>query len=327
MRLRERNAARVRIVYWARRPAFRASILAALQAEPDIDLRAVATFEELAAVFVGVDGLVMNDVPIPRAQEFGALLRGSTTLRWLHITGAGREGLIAAGGAPPGVTVTGPAGAHAPALAEHAMAFILAFTRRIPEFALATRNHTWAADVRTRMTSVEGQTLAIIGPGNFGHQLAKRARAFGMNVIAATRSPKDDPDLDEVFPLTALRDVLARADFIAVTISRTPQTERLIGRAEFAACKPTAYFVNIARGGIVDQSALVEALRSGQIAGAGLDVTDPEPLPHDDPLWDAPNVIISPHCAGGTSPLSQRRLAGRVIENLARFRNGTLVPT
>jgi phosphoglycerate dehydrogenase-like enzyme len=121
--------------------------------------------------------------------------------------------------------------------------------------------------------------------------------------------------------------MFARADFIAITIAYTPQTERLIGRAEFAACKPNAFFVNIARGSIVDQPALVEALRSGRIAGAGLDVTDPEPLPPDDPLWDAPNVVISPHCAGGTSPLSQQRMASRVTENLEKFRNATLVPT
>jgi phosphoglycerate dehydrogenase-like enzyme len=317
----------MRIVYWAHHAAFRASISDALQAEPDVDFTMVTTLDDLKRVLPGTDALITNDPPIEQARAFGDLLRATTTVRWIHVVGAGREGLIAAGGAPEGVTVTGPAGAHAPALAEHAMAFMLDFTRRIHEFAAATKTHTWASDVRPHMTSVEGQTLAIVGPGNFGHALAKRARAFGMTVIAATRSPKPDPDFDEVYPLTALREVFARADFIAITIAYTPQTERLIGRAEFAACKPNAFFINIARGSIVDQPALLEALRSGRIAGAGLDVTDPEPLPPDDPLWDVPNVIISPHCAGGTSPLSQQRMASRVIENLVKFRNATLVPT
>jgi phosphoglycerate dehydrogenase-like enzyme len=250
----------------------------------------------------------------------------TTKLRWLHIISAGREGFEAAG-IPPGVIVTGAAGAHSPALAEHVMAFMLAWTRRIPEFAAATQTHTWAADVRSKMTSVEGQTLAIVGLGHAGHQLALRARAFGMNVIAATRTAKSDPCVDDVLPLSKLHDVLARADFIGITIAQTPETYHLFGAAEFAVCKPNAFLVNIGRGGTIDQAALLEALRSGTIAGAGIDVTDPEPLPADDPLWTAPNLIISPHVAGGTSPLSQKRLAERVIENLEKLRNGTLVPT
>jgi phosphoglycerate dehydrogenase-like enzyme len=177
------------------------------------------------------------------------------------------------------------------------------------------------------MTSLEGRTVAIVGLGHAGHELAKRARAFGMNVIATTRTPKDDPFVDEVYPLTQLHDVLRRADYIAVTIAQTPETENLLGAAEFAVCKPTAYLTNIARGALIDQTALLDALVTGKIAGAGIDVTEPEPLPAGDPLWDAPNLIISPHVAGGTSPLSQQRLAERVIENLSRFRAGTLVPT
>jgi phosphoglycerate dehydrogenase-like enzyme len=177
------------------------------------------------------------------------------------------------------------------------------------------------------MGSLEGRTLAIVGLGFAGHELAKRARAFGMYVIAATRTPKPDPLVDEIFPLSHLHAVLARADYIAVTIAQTPETEKLLGAAEFAACKPAAFLANIARGAIIDQAALLDALQTGKIAGAGLDVTEPEPLPPDDPLWDAPNLIISPHAAGGTSPFSQQRLAERVIENLTKLRNGTLVPT
>jgi phosphoglycerate dehydrogenase-like enzyme len=130
-----------------------------------------------------------------------------------------------------------------------------------------------------------------------------------------------------VYPLAQLHDVLRRADFIALTIAQSEQTYHLIGAAELAVSKPTAYLVNMARGGIVDQLALAEALHAGTIAGVGTDVTDPEPLPADHPLWSAPNIIISPHCAGSTSPFSAPRLSGRVMDNLDRLRKGTLVPT
>ena len=155
----------MRIVHWAHHFAFRQSITDALAAEAGVDATLAITIDELAAALPGADALVMNDPPLEQAAEVGALLRApTTTVRWIHVVGAGREGLIASGGAPEGVIVTGPAGAHAAALAEHAMAFMLAWTRRIPEFALATQTHTWAADVRAKMTSLEGQTLAIVGP-------------------------------------------------------------------------------------------------------------------------------------------------------------------
>jgi phosphoglycerate dehydrogenase-like enzyme len=247
-------------------------------------------------------------------------------LRWLHVISAGREGVDAAD-LPKSIVITSAAGAHSPVLAETIMAYMLAFVRRIPEFARATAEHKWDRSVVSSMTSLEGQTLAIVGLGHVGRELAKRARPFGMKIIAATRTPKDEPLVDEVHPLAQLHEVLARADFIALTVAQSPSTTHLMNAAAFAACKPTAYVVNMARGGIVDQVALVEALRSGKIAGIGTDVTDPEPLPADDPMWAAPNIIISPHCAGSTSPFSTLRLSGRVMDNLERLRRGTLVPT
>jgi phosphoglycerate dehydrogenase-like enzyme len=314
----------MRIVYWPLRPSYEASITTSLRAEADIDLTIVRSFEELAASLPGADGFVTSDPPVTLAPRLRALLRApTTTLRWIHIANAGHEGLDAAD-VPGHIVVTDAAGAHAAVLAETVMAFMLAFTRRIPEFASATKNHTWAADLRSTMTSVEGQTLAIVGLGHAGRALAKLARPFGMTILAVRHVPENDPLVDEVQPLSALRAVLGRADFIALALALTPETRHIMGRAEFAACKPTAYLVNIARGGVVDQSALLDALRAGTIAGAGLDVTDPEPLPPDDPLWAAPNLIVSPHTAGSTSPMSHRRMAERVIENLAKLRDGTL---
>jgi phosphoglycerate dehydrogenase-like enzyme len=317
----------MRIVYWARVPFVQATLQPLLEAERGIDLTIVTTLDDLAEALPGADGLICIDCSLELAPRVRELLHApSTSLRWLHVLSAGREGFIAAD-VPAAVTITGPAGAHSPVLAEHTLALMLAWTRRTPDFARATREHRWAREVVPLMTSLEGQTLAIVGLGHVGHELAKRARAFGMHVIATNRTPKADPFVAEVFPLTQLHDVLGKADFIGITIAQTPETEHLFDAAAFAACKPNAFLTNIGRGGTIDQAALLDALVSGKIAGAGTDVTDPEPLPPDDPLWDAPNLIITPHCAGGTSPWSQQRLAERVIENLAKFLNGTLVPT
>jgi phosphoglycerate dehydrogenase-like enzyme len=128
--------------------------------------------------------------------------------------------------------------------------------------------------------------------------------------------------VDEALPLADLRTALGQADVIAVTIALTPETTHLLGEREFASCKPGALLVNVARGPVLDQAALVRALHSGQIGGAGVDVSDPEPLPADDPLWSAPNVLISPHFAGSGSPRSVQRLADGVASNLRRLMAG-----
>jgi phosphoglycerate dehydrogenase-like enzyme len=293
----------VRIIYWATGPFKETPETRAFRA-PDVELTIVTSFAEFAAALPGADALACVDPGrMGVAREVAELLRApSTTLRWIHILTAGRDGLLAAG-VPATITVTGPEGAHAPVLAEHTLAFMLAFA------------------------SLTGKTVTIVGLGHAGREVAKRARAFGMRVIAATRTPRPDPAVDAVYPLAELHAALAQADFIALTIALAPETRHLIGAPEFAVCKPTAILTNIARGGLIDQTALLAALRSGAIAGAGIDATAPEPLPPDDPLWDAPNLIVSPHCAGSTSPVTHLRAAARITENLEKFRNCTLVST
>ncbi|MDF2114425.1 D-2-hydroxyacid dehydrogenase [Roseiarcaceae bacterium H3SJ34-1] len=316
----------MKIVYWAHMALAEPAITSKLKAVKDIDLSIVRSFEELKAALVDADGLVAPDPHEHMAADVGELLRSASSLKWLHVVTAGREGFNLAR-VPERIVVTGPAGAHSPALAEHAFAFLLAFTRQIPLWAQITPTHKWERGRASAMSSVEGRTLAIVGLGHAGLEVAKRAKVFGMTVITATRTPKENPLVDEVHPLTELKEVLGRADFIVITIAQTNETRGLIGAAEFAVCKPSAYLINVARGAIIDQAALLEALQAGKIAGAGIDVTDPEPLPPTDPLWGAPNIIISPHCGGGGSTASMARLAGRVIENLERFRAGTLRPS
>jgi phosphoglycerate dehydrogenase-like enzyme len=176
--------------------------------------------------------------------------------------------------------------------------------------------------VSAKATSVEDEVMAIVGYGAIGREIARRAKAFGISTIGLSRSAKDDTLLDESYPLTELDRVLARADIAVLSIALTPQTHHLFDQRRLAVCKPGIVLVNVARGGLVDQRALTAALASGQVGGAGLDAVDPEPLPPDDPLWMAPNLIISPHFAGGGSQASLKRLAESAAGNLKRLMQG-----
>ena len=236
----------------------------------------------------------------------------------MHFISAGREGFEAAG-LPRGIVISYAAGAVAATVAEHALALMLALGRCVPGFAAQARERRWDRAVSARATSLEGQTLAIVGYGSIGVELARRARPFGMRVVAVTRSAKAGSDVDAVFGLDALHRVLGEADVVAIAIALNSQTHHLIGSAALAACKRGAMLINVARGGIVDQVALAEALRSGQLGSAGLDVTDPEPLPASDPLWDCPNLLISPHFAGGGSKASVERIVAGVLGNLEKL--------
>jgi phosphoglycerate dehydrogenase-like enzyme len=140
-----------------------------------------------------------------------------------------------------------------------------------------------------------------------------------MSILAVTVPPAPDDLADEVHPLSGLHDVLRRADAIVISIALTDDTYHLFGPEEFDVCKPGAFLLNVSRGGVVDQVALCKALMEKKLAGAGLDVTEPEPLPADNPLWSCPNIVISPHMAGGASPRSRLRLAEMIAENLERF--------
>jgi phosphoglycerate dehydrogenase-like enzyme len=251
-----------------------------------------------------------------------ALSAPGNTVRWMHFLTAGREGFEEVG-LPRGIAVTTPAGCVAPTVAEHAMTLLLALVRRVPSMLEHQARRDWSrAAVSAKAGSVEGKVMAIVGYGEIGREIARRARPFGIRTIGLSRTAKPDALLDESYPLSELDRVLARADIAMLSIALTPDTHRLIDRRRLEACTPGVLLVNIARGGLVDQQALAAALASGQVGGAGLDATDPEPLPPDDPLWSAPNLLVSPHFAGGGSPASVRRLAESAAGNLKRLMNG-----
>jgi phosphoglycerate dehydrogenase-like enzyme len=312
----------MRVVYWARFPLAKARIVERLGQVPGVDLGVVDSLQRALAALPGAEALILFDAPAAEARQVvQALAAPGNTVRWMHFISAGREGFEAAG-LPQGIVVSYAAGAVAATVAEHAMALMLALGRRVPEIAAQTRERRWDRAIAARATSLEGQTLAIVGLGHIGAELARRARAFGMRVVAVTRSAKASGDVDAVAGLDALHRVLGEADMVVVAIALTAATHHLIDAAALAACRPGATIVNVARGGVIDQAALGEALRSGRIGAAGLDVTDPEPLPADDPLWTCPNVLISPHFGGAGSRASVERLAASVIDNLERLRSG-----
>jgi len=169
-----------------------------------------------------------------------------------------------------------------------------------------------------------GQTLGVVGMGNIGRRIARLGRAFGMRVIGVRRSfasagAAQDPDLDRSYAPGELHELLGQADYLVLAVPLTAKTERLMGEAELRAMKANAYLINIARGRVIDEPALIKALREGWIAGAGLDVAETEPLPSNNPLYSMPNVILTPHVAG-LSVHYERRLAELFAENLRRYR-------
>ena len=224
-----------------------------------------------------------------------------------------------------GIRLASAQGANANAVSEHAIALILALARRIPEGRDNQAKRHWRGmigDLTQREDELGGKTLLVVGIGRIGGRLARLAKAFGMNVVGLRRDPARGAEgADEIHPMSALKAQLARADIVALTCALTEETRGMMDAAAFAAMKPGAMLVNVARGKVCDEAALIAALRSGQIGEAALDVTAEEPLAADSPLWAMPNVLITPHTGGET-----RRYEDNVLdlmeENLSRLRRG-----
>jgi phosphoglycerate dehydrogenase-like enzyme len=225
-------------------------------------------------------------------------------------------------GVPAHVTLCNAGAAYAAAVATHAIALLLALQRHIPT-ALANRTrHAWDRAFTLQLTMPAASTVIVIGLGPIGREIARLLRAFGARGHRGTRPRPSRLRRRRGRTCKRMRDVLPRADAIVIAAPYDETTRHLIGAGELAVCKKSAALVNVARGGIVEPRALEAALRSATIAGAGLDVTDPEPLPPNEPLWDAPNLIITPHCAGASGAASGERLTDLVCANLARFMRG-----
>ena len=291
-----------------------------LGASPEIRFSRIRSVADLADRLPDSDGIVM--LGHLYTAEVAALVRAKgQRLRWMQLTTAGYDGFTFHG-VPETIAVTNAGHSHGPMVAEHAIMLLAALTRRLHLFAEPQARHVFDRGIALPLATLEDSTVAILGYGGIGRETARRAKAFGAKVIAIARSARDDEFADAIVPSSDLHSVLARADSLVVTAALTEQTKGMIDAAALAAMKPGGILVNIARGGIVDTPALVDALMSGHLAGAGLDVTDPEPPLPDDPLWSCPNLIVTPHVSGMGSPAVRRRIGALVMENLGRFLAG-----
>lgn len=223
------------------------------------------------------------------------------------------------------VLLTSARGTHGACLAESVFAMILAHTRGIcRSLELQAKKEYSTRAVRGELLELTDMTIGIVGFGMVGRSVAERAAAFHMNIIAVDMFPNNKPDdVSELWGLDRLHEMLGLADFVVITVPYTPDTDHMIGAEEIGAMKETAMLVGISRGKIIDEPALIDALKTGKIAYAALDVFAHEPLPEDDPLWDAPNLIITPHAAGGTQ-YEGKYIIEIIKENLAKFFSGDL---
>lgn len=243
-------------------------------------------------------------------------------LRWLHLTAAGIEAQAIADLADAPFTITHKALASVNPMADHVMAQILVFSRRVLDLHALQRQRRWSehGGPAEQAGDLRGKTLGIVGLGAVGAAIARRARPFGLRVIGTRReASRRTPNVARVHPPERLGQVLAEADFVVLTVPLTPETDQLIGELELRTMKPSAYLINVSRGRIVQEPALVAALRGGWIAGASLDVFEREPLPPDSPLWEL--AVVTPHCSGG-GPVQRREAFDEIERNLRRFARG-----
>jgi phosphoglycerate dehydrogenase-like enzyme len=248
-------------------------------------------------------------------------LRAAPRLKWIQAVSAGVDSYPIAELHERAITLTNFGGVAATNIAEHALALMLAFARGLkPLLALQHARQWGAADADLVTFELQDQVVGIIGMGEIGDELARRSHALGMHVLATQRhvSPHAPDYVERLLPHEALHEVLATADHVVLCLPLTAETRHTISAGELGRMRRTAYLYNVGRGDLIDQAALIEALQTGQIAGAGLDVTSPEPLPSDSPLWDLPNAIVTGHTAGATPRYWQRGIAV-VEENLRRF--------
>lgn len=252
--------------------------------------------------------------------------RWAKKLQWIHSTAAGVKQLMYPELQRSGIAVTKASGVHSVAIAEHTLGVMLAMARRFPDaFRYQARSHwaqqeIWDAPIHPR--ELQGQLLLLIGFGAVGREVAKRARGLGMKIHAVTRSGRGDTELAEsIHPAMELERVLGEADFVVLAAPETSETFHMIGARQLAAMKPTAYFINVARGSLVDEAALIAALEKRAIAGAALDVAEQEPLPPESQLWKLDNIFITPHLSAASESLWTKQ-GDLLLENLDRWFSG-----
>jgi phosphoglycerate dehydrogenase-like enzyme len=239
-------------------------------------------------------------------------------LKWFHTFSAGVDSPAFQVIIDRGTILTNSSGASAPSIAQYVLAMMLYRSKPIEAWRDQQRRHEWA---QVRGSDLTGSTVGIVGTGAIGGEVARLAKAFNMRTLGARRSARKPRYIDELVPMARLEHLLKSSDFVVLACPLTKQTEGLIGESELRAMKPTSTLINVARGRVVQEAALVKALREGWLSAACLDVFLTEPLPDDSPLWDMPNVIVTPHNSG-VSPLNMERAMAVFIDNLQRLVGG-----
>jgi len=290
-----------------------------VKAFPDIKFVRLTSAERILEEIIDADILMTWRVD----EEAFRLAR---KLKWIHTGMAGLTWILIPPIIESDVLVSNSKGVHPPIMGEHAMALILAFSRRLHDCIDFQRKAVWGrSEIYRRVPSFEGlsgKTLGVIGFGAIGREVARRARSFDMRVIGFKRDTRQVSDLaDALYTPDELDDHLPKIDYLVVSAPLTAETENMIGACQFKRMKPTSVLINLARGEIVDQDALMIALEDDQIAGAGLDVFVPDPLPCGHPLFKTKNLILTPHIAG-TSPEMWRLITDVFIDNIGRYRAG-----
>jgi phosphoglycerate dehydrogenase-like enzyme len=243
----------------------------------------------------------------------------SASVRWIHSAGVGVESLQFPELLASDVVVTNCRGIYEQPMAEYALMLMLLFAKDMVHTLEDQRAHRWN---RRHADALRGQQLLVVGAGSIGRAIARQARALGMRTIGVARSRREaDADFEAIYPLAELLDRLPEADYVVLALPLTSATAGVMGREAFGRMKRNARLLNLGRGPLVDEAALLDALTSGRIAGAALDVYWKEPVPEDDPLWDLPNVILSPHMSGEI-PGIQAAFVEIFLENLARWQAG-----
>lgn len=252
------------------------------------------------------------------ATDFRPLFLQAAKLRWVHALSAGVEKLLFPEMVSSPIQLTNSRGIHGIPMSEHVLSLILAFTRGLNVLIRQQQQQLWQ---RPPLEEIYEKTIGIVGLGSIGREVAKRAKALGMQVVATKREQTAELFVDQLYTPGQLTDLLQIADFVVVTLPLTSQTRQLFTTELFRQMKPSAYFINVSRGAVVNQADLAAALTGGMIKGAALDVFEQEPLPEGSPLWTLPNVLITPHIAA-ISPHYLDRAVKLFCENLTRFAAG-----
>lgn len=272
------------------------------------------TSEEVTEELVKSADIIIGNVPPKYIKE-------SKKLKWLQLNSAGTDGYCEAGVIPEGAYLTNATGAYGLAISEHMLGMLLEIKKKLNLYYMNQKQHLWKDE--GNVTSIEGSTTLVVGLGDIGRDFARKMKALGSYTIGVKRTKGQKPEyIDELYTMEALDTLLPRADVVALSLPGTKDTYHLFNKDKFNLMKKDAIILNVGRGSAIYTEDLCNALENGIISGAGLDVTEPEPLPADHRLWDVPGVVITPHISGFFHlPETLRRIVNISIENLEHFKS------